>query len=390
MRLKKLPLILAGSALFSLSSCIQDEPLNAECDIIGVDTVWINANKSTLLGSPIITNDAVSFYVKKETDRSHLDPSFYLTPGTQLVVSNGDVYQDGNGIARDFNTPQIYKTISEDGNWTKDYTVKFNYPEPIRHCSFENFELDKSGRYQVWYETVAEDLHPNETSPRFDNWASGNAGFALTGMGKTPEDYPSVAVEDGYQGHAIKLTTHSTGSFGEGVKMPIAAGSIFIGEFRASQAMLFPLKATRFGLQLAEGKPLYLSGYYKYTAGKVFTNKQQEVLENRKDTCDIYAVLFEVDPDKFVSLNGEDILTSDRIVSMARIDNPGEPQEWKYFIEPFKPMNGKVFDKERFLNDGYAITIVATSSRQGAFFEGAVGSTLYVDELDINWETKDL
>ena len=386
MKLKQLPLILAGSALFFLSSCIQDEPLNAECDILGVDSIWTNANKSFLIGSPIITNDAVSFYVKKETDRSQFNPSFYLTPGAKLLIKDGDSYIDGNGVVRNFNTPQYYKTISQDGIWSKDYLVKFNYPEPIGHCAFENYELDKSGRYQVWYETATDDTNPNAESPRFDNWATGNAGFALTGMGKVPTDYPTVSVEDGYSGKAVKLTTLSTGSFGIGVNMPIAAGSIFIGEFRASQAMLFPLKATRFGLQLTNGKPLYLSGYYKYTAGKVFTDRKQQVLESRKDTCDIYAVLFEVNPEKVECLNGENILTSDRIVSIARIDNPGEPQEWKHFVEPFKPMNGKVFDKERFLNDGYAITVVATSSRQGAYFEGAVGSTLIVDELEITWD----
>lgn len=71
---------------------------------------------------------------------------------------------------------------------------------------------------------------------------------------------------------------------------------------------------------------------------------------------------------------------------MARIANPGEPAEWTHFEEPFRLMPGKQFDKQRMSNDGYAITVVCTSSRQGAYFEGAVGSTLYVDELRILWE----
>ena len=171
--------------------------------------------------------------------------------------------------------------------------------------------------------------------------------------------------------------------------MPIAAGNIFIGEFRVAQAMLMPRKATRFGLQLVGGRPLRLEGYYKYTAGKVFTDVNQNVRPELHDTCDIYAVLYEVDPEKFVALNGDDVLSSDRIVSMARIDNPGEPAEWKHFSEPFRPMNGKRFDENRLRADGYAIAVVATSSRQGAYFEGAVGSTLYVDELRIVWEGED-
>ena len=49
-------------------------------------------------------------------------------------------------------------------------------------------------------------------------------------------------------------------------------------------------------------------------------------------------------------------------------------------------MNGKTFDEARLAQNGYAIAIVATSSRQGAYFEGAVGSVLYVDELHIEWK----
>ena len=382
MIIKKLSLILAGCSLICFTSCIQEEPLNAECDILSVDSTWINKNKNILIGSPIITNNSVSFSIQKGTDRTELDPIFELTPGAKLTMLQNGIQMDANGSTRDFSSPQIYKTISEDGYWTKDYTVTFNYPQPITLCSFEHFELDQSKRYQVWYEVDRED----QANPRRDYWASGNAGFALTGMGKQATDYPTASDPQGYKGNGIRLETRSTGSFGEGVNMPIAAGNIFIGEFKAGQAMIWPRKATRFGLQLVGGKPLYLSGYYKFTAGKVFTDKLGKVDETRKDTCDIYAVLYEVNPEKFEPLNGDDVLTSQRIVSLARIDNPGEPQEWKRFMEPFRPMNGKEFEEERLRNDGYAIAIVATSSRQGAYFEGAIGSVLYVDELRIIWE----
>ncbi|MBR1446714.1 MAG: PCMD domain-containing protein, partial [Alloprevotella sp.] len=70
----------------------------------------------------------------------------------------------------------------------------------------------------------------------------------------------------------------------------------------------------------------------------------------------------------------------------SRIADPGEPTEWKQFEEPYRPMNGKTFDPERLKAGGYAIAVVMTSSRQGAYFEGAVGSVLYVDELKINWK----
>lgn len=382
MILNKLLPFFAASVLMLFSGCIQDEPLNAECDIIKVDSVWIQKNKDFLIGTPIVTNNNVSFNIKKGSDRTQLNPSFILTPGAKLVMKDGAFQVEANGVTRDFSSPQIYTAISEDGKWSKDYTVTFNYPRPITTCSFEHFELDKSKRYYIWYEVDQND----KANPRRDYWASGNAGFGFTGMGKTPEDFPTATDIAGYKGNGIVLVTRNTGSFGKLAGMPIAAGNIFIGEFLSQKAMLDPMGATRFGLQLVGGKPLTLSGYYKYKAGDVFTDKNDKIDNTRKDTCDIYAVLYEVDPQKFVSLQGDDVLSSDRIVSLARIDNPGEPQEWTAFEEPFKPMNGKMFEEERLRKDGYAIAIVATSSRQGAYFEGAVGSTLYVDELKITWE----
>ena len=71
---------------------------------------------------------------------------------------------------------------------------------------------------------------------------------------------------------------------------------------------------------------------------------------------------------------------------MARIDNPGEPKEWTDFREEFKQMNGKAFDLNRLAEDGYAIAVVATSSRDGAYFKGAIGSTLRIKHLRVVYE----
>ena len=374
---KLLPFLAAG-VLMLFSGCIQDEPLNAECDILGVDSVWVQQNKDFLIGTPIITNTSVSFICKEGSDKTNLAPVFYLTPGAKIVMQDGDTKVNANGVPRDFTNPQTYTIISEDGNWNKDYTVSFVPVSTINLCSFEHNEMDQSGRYHVWFE--------EDKNGKHYYWGSGNAGFAFTGIGKSPEKFPTFVSEEGYKGKGVTLITRSTGSFGNLAGMPIAAGNIFIGEFKSEMAMREPRNATRFGLQLVSSKPLSLSGYYKYTAGEVFTDKNKNVDESRKDTCDIYAVLYEVDSEKFISLQGDNILNSDRIVSMARIDDPGEPTDWKFFDEPFKPMNGKVFDYQRLLNYGYAIAIVATSSRQGAYFEGAVGSELHIDELQINWE----
>ncbi len=381
MKRKVLSILLLGG-MATLSSCIADEPLNAECDITGIDSLWLKSlPEGFVIGNPIVTNNNVSFTIKRGEDRSCLAPKFYLTPGASITALANGGRVEANGIERDFSTPQVYTVHSQDGNWKKDYAVAFNYVQPISLCSFEHFEL-ADGKYYRWLEEDAE----NPGNFRNDYWSSGNEAFLLTGMGKSPEEFPTVTDPNSYNGNGVKLTTCDAGQFGASVNMPIAAGSIFLGEFSGSQAMLFPLKATRFGLQLAGGKPLTLSGYYKYTPGEVFTNKKGKVDPNRRDVADIYAVLFEVDPKKVVPLDGANVLSSDRIVYKARLDEPGEPKEWTYFEIPFVLQDGKTFDHERLNNNGYGFTLVASSSRDGAFFEGAVGSTLHVDELKVTWE----
>lgn len=365
-----------------LSSCIQDEPLNAECDIVSVDPVWMEQNKDILTGSVNVANDYVAFYIKKGVARTQVAPRFTLTPGARLTALVDGSEVEANGITRDFTTPQQYTVHSEDGKWHKTYNVSFNYTSPITTLSFEHFGLDETGRYQEWYEIDPED----KDTPRRNYWASGNGGYAVTGMGKTPDVYPTVSDPVGVRGNCIRLTTCRTGSFGDVVKMPIAAGNIFIGTFDTRIAMSKPRQATAFGLQLVGGKPVRFTGYYKYTAGPVFTDKNKKVCPERHDTADIYAVVYEVDPEKFVALDGDNVLSSDRIVMMARIDNPGEPADWTFFNEPFRLLPGKDFDPARVSADGYAIAVVCTSSRQGAYFEGAIGSTLYVDELRVVWE----
>lgn len=362
--------------VLSLSSCIREEALNAECDVLTADAAWFKEN-NLLNGDVKITNNEIIFIINKEANLDTMpEPEivFQLTPGARIEKDSTKRNKDG--------IFQYYTTYSEDGNWNKQYIAKFIKLPPLDEdhvFSFEHFELNSNNKYNIWYEI-------NDNGIRSDLWASGNAGFMFTGKGKTPDDFPTTTDANGKRGNCIRLTTRDTGSFGKLAKMPIAAGNIFIGEFLSENAMTKPLEATRFGMNIAPRKPAYLTGYYKYTPGEVFTDKKKNPVEGRRDTCAIYSVLYEVDPDNFVSLDGSNVTSSDRIVLIAEIKNPGEPDQWTEFMIPFEAMNDKEFDPERLANNGYAIAVVASSSKDGAFFEGAVGSTLHVDELSIIWE----
>ncbi len=388
--------------LLALHSCIQDMPLNAECDITAVDSLWLSEH-SNIIGTYEVGNDKVVFNIKRKVsgqpvERTALNPKFVLTPGARITAIVDSAEVEANGITRNFETPQTYTVHSEDGLWRKDYNVSFAYlPLPTTEwtMSFENHELEtKSQRYQVWYEMDADDA----TNPRRDWWSTGNPGFAICGMAQTPTDYPSAVDESGVQGKCVKLVTRSTGSFGERTSMPIAAGNLFIGTFNASVAAISQakaLQATKFGLPIVQSRPLRLEGFYKYKAGDTFTDSKLHVLAEQHDTADIYAVVYKNKDSKgkSVTLDGSNVLSSNLIVYMARIDKPVEFQgsmddlaasEWVYFSEDFKPFNGEELDLDHL--DDYSLAVVMTSSRQGAYFKGAVGSTLYVDELKVVYE----
>lgn len=380
----KYPIILLLLALFSVSSCIQPEAPNAECDIISVDTTnsWFKNNKEILTGEFKINNENIIFILKDEANFDSIEIShdsiikaFALTPGARIEKKNIEI--DKNGIFL------YFTTHSEDGLWSKNYVIKFikmPHLEIGKPFSFENVETNI---FSVWYEV-------NDDGIRSDIWSSGNEGFKSSGVAESPEDYPTTSYDYGFDGKCIKLETCSTGNWGIKAKKPIAAGNIFIGDFISNKALLQPLQATRFGKQILpeNAKPIALTGHYKYTPGAIVTNKNNEAMEAKRDTCDIYAVLYEVDPDKFVPLDGSNIKSSDRIVLIADMQNPEEPTEWTKFEFPFETRNGKVFDYERLNNNGYAIAVVASSSKGGASFVGAVGSTLLIDEIKIEWEEK--
>ena len=381
------------AAMLACGSCIQDELPEAECDILAVDAAWLSENAAWLNGAPAVSNRSVTFTVQRETDRSALAPRFALTPGARLTAVVDGRETEANGLVRNFNSPQTYTAHSADGKWSKDYTVAFNYPLAIKRLTFDNYELQDNA-YHRWYETDPVDTE----NPKRYYWDSGNSGFKITGVGKNYDDYPTAATDSAISGKGVRLRTCDTGAFGKRVNMPIAAGNLFIGRFVTATAVAQPLRATMFGLpEVMGGRPLRLEGYYTYTAGETMTDKKGNVRPELRDTADIYAVLYELPATgetdaegrttyKAEPLDGDNVLTSERIVLMARIDNPGEPQEWTRFVEPFREVNGKTFDYERLRLGGYALSVVLTSSRQGAYFVGAVGSTLHADELNIVWE----
>ena len=361
---------------FATTSCIQDEALNSEAAIdacTGTDVQLAHINSDS---------KEINIYVHKGADLSKQQLQFKLPAGATLKAN--EHYPDDVMNNYDFSNDSHSRTFtvtSEDGEWHSTYTVKIIPTEVPGSFHFEELLPSSNTEYDILYE-----FEPGTSTSvsRVLQWSSGNPGFKLTSMADNRTGYPTQQITDGYRGKGLKLTTCDTGSFGAMVKMYIAAGNLFIGSFDLADALKVPLRATKFGIQYYK-RPVSLKGYYKFKAGDVYTD-EGVVQKDKKDRFDIYAILYEANENSFM-LDGSNSLdlTSDKLVSIARIseEEAKETDTWTAFELPFEAVNGKSIDAAKLQNGKYKLSIVLSSSVDGAYFKGAVGSTLHIDELEL-------
>ena len=309
--------------ILTVTSCIQDEALNSEAAIdacTGADVQLAHINSDS---------KEINIYVHKGADLSKQQLLFTLPVGATLsadkhypndILNNYDFSNDSHS--------RTFTVTSEDGEWTATYTVKIIPAEVPGIFHFEDLLPAAGTEYDILYE-----FQPG---------------------------------------------------FGAMVKMYIAAGNLFIGSFDLANALKDPLRATKFGIQYYK-RPVSLKGYFKFKAGDVYTDKGA-VQKDKKDRFDIYAIMYEANENSFM-LDGSNSLdlTSDKLVSIARIseEDAKETDSWTPFELPFKAVNGKSIDPVKLQEGKYKLSIVLSSSVDGAYFKGAVGSTLYVDELEL-------
>ena len=376
---------LSLAAILGLVSCIQDEPLNAECDIEQAVVVTDDAEAWLLNASEAVqdvpsADTTIVFYLREEFmdenyagwDRlKNVAINFRLTPGATITPENGS--------AHDFTQGGVYYHVtSEDGAWHRDYYVRFALtPDMPMYLSFERFRSVPNEKYSEWYEVNADNEIVNM-------WATANPGFAISKSSATPEEFPTIPWEnESISGHSVKLETRDTGLFGVMMNMRIAAGNLFIGTFDVANALQNAMAATRFGLPFNK-KPLRFEGYYKFKPGEKFQNRTGVIQEGRVDDPDLYAVLYENTDENGQSftLQGDNVLTHPNIVALARVtDRVHDFDNWTHFYIPFEYR--KEIDNELLKKQNYNLTVVFTSSIEGASFCGAVGSTLLVDEVKV-------
>ena len=262
--MKKIQLISCLAVVLSLASCIKDEPLNQECDIL---SAWVEGDdyKSCFYqpetdmrkDNVLISSSEIVFTVKSMISLPKLPLYFNLTPGATITPANGSEQDFTNG-------PVVYTVTSEDGSWTRQYKVEFREADlPTLKYDFENYEILNGDlffgaikySYYSWYEF-------DKNGKKVNLWASGNQGFGMGNSNLTPDQYPTVPDPNGYDGNCVRMQTLSAGPLAAAAQKYIAAGNLFIGAFDVDKALSNSLESTLMGNGNAfPEEPVKVTGY---------------------------------------------------------------------------------------------------------------------------------
>lgn len=225
-------------------------------------------------------------------------------------------------------------------------------------CTFktESYVEIPNLNFDTWTQN-GRNWYPNSDATN-SYWATGNEGVTLGGNSN------SMGVEDSRSGLAAQLQTVQVKVLIVSVK---AAGNLFIGSYKTNTSN--PASSVTFGRPYEGARPTKLSGYFKYQPGA--TMSSGSIPADRtltSDECDIYIQLW----------SGDETIGEGHFITNETVS------EYTYFEIPVEyTVTNKRPDK---------ITIVATSSRYGGYFDGmnvigqlAIGSTLWVDDFELSY-----
>jgi len=212
MNSRKIYLLYVLASFFCFGSCIKEELPNTEADII---TGSLPPSANFTVESIQVLNAAVVFHIKNYQGPLKFSPAFTLTPGASILPAAGTVM--------DFTQPQLYTVVSEDGKWSKTYSISIVNDasadnSPFKLHSFETADTVKTeaplGSYHNFYELVA-------SGQKTYIWASVNEGYNVLaaimlqpGQRPSAESYPTSQTGTGKEGKGVLLQTRNTGPLG--------------------------------------------------------------------------------------------------------------------------------------------------------------------------------
>ena len=364
MKTKLFPVLFLLSLLGT--SCIQEEPLNPEADILS-----FGLPESIIISEPMFNQNDIFAIIRSDADMTNIAPEITVTDGATIVPASG--------TPQDFSQPVVYTVTAADGIHQRVYTVQLT-SATVTNYTFEYWS-EHTARYETPYELNSDNVRQNI-------WASSNQGMAIYQQFTDKYKYPVHSTTDAVEGTfgAYMETQNGPGNILNIQYIPIIAGSLFTGSMDLGNALLDPLSSTKFGIPFTE-VPIRFKGYYKYKAGTGdYIGPDGNPRPGVIDSCALYAVFYKID-ENLQSLDGNTVLDHPNIVSMAMLPDKTstEGDEFVSFDIPFAQVNDIEVDFDKYT---YKLAVVLSSSFWGQRYEGTPGSNLTVDNLEIITENE--
>lgn len=400
--MKKAFLLLLAPCSLLIASCVPAEYPNTECDIEAVSLHFdtpsdIFYHEYDTMQTVISSETEIVFVVRSYANIQSIPLTLRVTEGATVFMktASGDEAPFQNGSPVDFSDEQVhqFRIVSEDKAWSRDYRISVVHDTPSEgnlSFDFESYHLDASGKYYIW--DAPEVFTDGE-------WKNGNPGFKISKSSAQPLEYPSTPVVGGGPdgSDCVKLETCDTGPFGKMANMRLASGSMFNGVFDVGNALKDALKATQFGTPFTH-KPVMLRAWLRFEPGEFYQDRQAKKVEGVVDEPDIYFVFYrnEDEEGNKVQLDGNDVLTNPYIVGFGRLPHNYNPDgtdqlsgtpvhgltaEWQEVTIPMAYRSE--IDADILANKGYSLVISFASSWQGGDFMGAIGSKLFLDNVQL-------
>jgi len=263
----------------------------------------------------------------------------------------------------------IYQTLLTNGDFGLEpdntYEYRFEEGEPrefttsntpiVPNLNFDTWTTAPSGLRTKWF--------PNADASN-SYWATGNEGVLIMANANTVGKETTPGSSEMYaEMSSVKIFL-----------VGFAAGNLYTGTY--STVISAPIKSARFGRDYT-GRPTKLSGYFKYEPKEVNIVEGKDKKPGYMDKCEIYIRLFQDIPDSEGGRYDGSTVPTDAI-AFGSFSTDQNVTEWTRFEIPI------VYDDLESIPT--KIAIVSTSSIEGAFFTGGVGSKLCVDNFELSFD----
>jgi len=382
--------LLVSIGLFLFISCIKEESPYREAEVLKFSLLEEDADN--LLNVLYDHSQRLITVIVEDTagyQNKIIKAEIEVAPEATVFPVSGSLLQ-----LKDYETSLIVTPESKEKS--VKYTVQFKAAYKFLRFDFEDWDTKKF-------------LSKPYCQPQDPIWSTANEGIKLIYVDETP--FPTRPSGKGWpvntiypdeeniiapSGERVAILETCLGKMAGVIQVPIAPGSLYMGVFKFTLNWNEPALSAQFGQphSYSTGRPVKLQGYYKYKSGEKFQTfkpddsgkKVVEYVDGKKDECDIYAILFKVKKGSEglkEFLTAYDLQTSDKIVGKAIMEDGSETDgnDWHHFEIPFTYSEEINYDE----ND-YKLAIVFSSSRGGAYFEGAIGSKLMIDKIEIACE----